>query len=124
MRADSAVEPTKSENITVTWRRSAASWVFGSVNAGCGEVGAAPGSSAIARNIFERDTKLFKVLIGQVAKDGGVDVALDKALRVLGHAELFEPVRNLLHPGPSRLMRRVQLAYRFRSGASRSRLVW
>jgi hypothetical protein len=23
MRADSAVEPTKSENITVTWRRSA-----------------------------------------------------------------------------------------------------
>src|SRR4029077_10544942 len=99
MRADSAVEPTKSENITVTWRRSAASWVFGSVNAGCGEVGAAPGSSAIARNIFERDTKLFKVLIGQVAKDGGVDVALDKALRVLGHAELFEPVRNLLHRG-------------------------
>ena len=25
MRADSAVEPTKSENITVTWRRSARS---------------------------------------------------------------------------------------------------
>ena len=25
MRADSAVEPTKSENITVTWRRSAVS---------------------------------------------------------------------------------------------------
>jgi hypothetical protein len=29
MRADSAVEPTKSENITVTWRRSARS-------SGCG----------------------------------------------------------------------------------------
>jgi hypothetical protein len=45
----------------------------------------------------ERDTKLFEVLIGQVAKDGGVDVALGKTLRVLGHAERFEPVRNLLH---------------------------
>ena len=31
MRADSAVEPTKSENITVTWRRSAVS---------CGATGA------------------------------------------------------------------------------------
>ena len=31
MRAESAVEPTKSENITVTCRRSAASWVFASV---------------------------------------------------------------------------------------------
>ena len=48
----------------------------------------------------ERDTKLFEVLIGQVAKDGGVDVALGKALRVLGHAELFEPIRNLLHRRP------------------------
>ena len=48
----------------------------------------------------ERDAKLFEVLIGQVAKDGGIDVALGKALRVLGHAERFEPVRNLLHRGP------------------------
>ena len=48
----------------------------------------------------ERDTKLFEVLIGQVAKDGGVDVALGKALRVLGHAELFEPIRDLLHLRP------------------------
>ena len=31
MRAESAVEPTRSENITVTWRRSAVSWDFGSV---------------------------------------------------------------------------------------------
>ena len=30
MRAESAVEPTRSENITVTWRRSAVSWGFGS----------------------------------------------------------------------------------------------
>src|SRR5262249_48711726 len=36
------------------WLRSAASWVFASVNVGCGEVGAAPVSSAIARSIFRR----------------------------------------------------------------------
>jgi hypothetical protein len=36
----------------------------------------------------KRDTKLFKVLIGQIAEDGGVDVILGKALHVLGHAEL------------------------------------
>jgi hypothetical protein len=51
------------------------------------------------RPMPERDTKLFEVLIGQVAKDGGVNVALGKALRVLGQAERFEPVRNLLHRG-------------------------
>ena len=28
IRAESAVDPTRSENITVTWRRSAVSWVF------------------------------------------------------------------------------------------------
>ena len=45
----------------------------------------------------ERDAELFEVLIGQIAKDRDIDVVLGKALRVLGHAELFEPVRDLLH---------------------------
>ena len=53
MRADSAVEPTKSENITVTWRRSAASRALGSI-AGCGDTGKAPASSAIASSSFLR----------------------------------------------------------------------
>ena len=48
----------------------------------------------------ERDAELLEVLIGQVAKNRDINVALGKALRVLGHAELFEPVRNLLHRGP------------------------
>ena len=39
MRAESAVEPTRSENITVTWRRSAVS---------CGVAGAAIGAAASA----------------------------------------------------------------------------
>jgi hypothetical protein len=29
-------------------------------------------------------------------QDRGIDVVLDKALGVLGHAEFFEPIRNLL----------------------------
>ena len=45
----------------------------------------------------ERDAKLFEVLIGQVAKDGDVDVVFSKTLRVLGHAEFCEPVGDLLH---------------------------
>jgi hypothetical protein len=28
---------------------------------------------------------------------------LSKALRILGHAELFEPIRNLQHGGPCRV---------------------
>jgi hypothetical protein len=33
-------------------------------------------------------------------KDRYIDLVLSKTLGVLGHAELFEPVRNLLHGGP------------------------
>ena len=62
-------------------------------------------SSAIARKILRRwpseDADLFQVLIGQFGQDREIDVVLGKALRVLGHTELFEPVRNLLHRGPS-----------------------
>ena len=105
MRADSAVEPTKSENITVTWRRSAVplgAWLAARLSGDrC-----VRGSDKLRNRpqhlppMPERDTKLFKVLIGQVAKNGDIDVALGKALRVLGHAERFEPVHNLLHRGP------------------------
>ena len=49
----------------------------------------------------ERDTEVLEVLIGQLAKDGRVDVVLGKALRVLGHAERLEPIHNLRHRGPS-----------------------
>jgi hypothetical protein len=50
----------------------------------------------------EQDADLLKVLVGQVTKDRDIDSVLSKTLRVLGHAELFEPVRNLLHRGPTR----------------------
>jgi hypothetical protein len=62
----------------------------------------APQSHATPSPMTERDTKLFEVLIGQVAKHGGVDVALGKSLRILGHAERGQPIRNLLHRGAPR----------------------
>ena len=46
----------------------------------------------------KRDAKPVEVLIGQVPKDRGVDVALGKTLSVLGHAERFKPVRIVVRP--------------------------
>jgi len=37
------------------------------------------------------------MLIGQVRKDRKINTVLGKEFCVLGHAELFEPVCNLLH---------------------------
>ena len=68
MRADSAVEPTRSENITVTWRRSAVGSTATEIDGGIAAVkigagltsGVADGAAsalpnaAIARNIFRR----------------------------------------------------------------------
>src|SRR5262249_28956898 len=52
-RVDSAVEPTRSQNITVRWRRSASSRdpVFGSVAESAGEASPSP---AMARSILRR----------------------------------------------------------------------
>jgi len=49
----------------------------------------------------EWDADVFEILIGQMAKYRDIDPVLGKGLGVLGHAELFEPVRNLLHRGAS-----------------------
>ena len=47
----------------------------------------------------EKDADVLKVLIGQVAERLDSNAVLGKALGVLGHAEFFEPARNLLHRG-------------------------
>jgi hypothetical protein len=36
-------------------------------------------------------------LIRQVTQNSEIDIVLGKTLGVLGHAELIEPIRNLLH---------------------------
>jgi hypothetical protein len=56
--------------------------------------------------IAEQDTEAFKVLVRELREDAQVNAIFDKAIGVLGHAEFFEPVRNLLHRdrrGPTEL---------------------
>src|SRR5215469_14671657 len=45
----------------------------------------------------KRDAEIFEMLLGQVGKNGNIDLVFGKALSVLGHAEIFEPLLNLLH---------------------------
>ena len=106
MRAESAVEPTRSENITVTWRRSAVS---------CGATGGATGGAGLggpfrcpikfgdraqqlAAMSERRDAESFRGLDqSDRARMARINIVLGKTLRVLDMTELFEPARNLLH---------------------------
>src|SRR5262249_5828754 len=45
----------------------------------------------------QEDADLLQVLISQMGKRGNINSVFSKALRVLGHPELFEPVRKVLH---------------------------
>jgi hypothetical protein len=45
----------------------------------------------------KQDADIFEVLIRQMRERRNINPVLGKALGVLGHAELFEPVGNLLH---------------------------
>jgi hypothetical protein len=47
----------------------------------------------------ERDPDILQVLIGEMAKHRYINLVLGKTIRVLGHTELSEPIRNLLHCG-------------------------
>ena len=49
----------------------------------------------------KQDANIFEILISQMGERRDIYSVLGKASRVLGHAELFEPVRNLLHRGPA-----------------------
>src|SRR5262249_53520138 len=50
----------------------------------------------------ERQLEVFKMLISQVGKNRQINSVFHKTVGVLGHAELCEPVRNLLHCEPPR----------------------
>jgi len=47
----------------------------------------------------QKYTDVLEVLIGQMAESRDINPVLGKTLRVLGHAELFKPLRNLRHCG-------------------------
>jgi hypothetical protein len=104
IRAESAVDPTRSENITVTWRRSAVSRAFGSFALSVfGASGGAPGKLCDSRQHYppmpEEDADVLEVLIGQMTERGDTNAVLSEALPVLPETELLKPIRNLLHCG-------------------------
>src|ERR1700732_240044 len=117
------VESTKSQNITVTCRRSpmaavgggatGANWagsvVWGSLASTSGGKGSDadgdfPGSSATAAGIFSAVPKqtaaVLEVLIGKMGKDRDVDAVLRECAGVLGQAEPCEPIGYFLHRRP------------------------
>ena len=47
----------------------------------------------------EQHADVLEVLISQMGKSCDTDPVFGKALRILRHAQLFEPVCNLLHRG-------------------------
>ena len=102
------VESTRSQNITVMCLRSpvasARAWQSSPQSAArtLAQQRAARCRGLLSRAAFCADAprttpNLLEVLIGQVGKDREINAVLSKALGVLGHAEFFEPVRNLLH---------------------------
>ena len=50
--------------------------------------------------IAEKNAEVFQVLIGQFGKNRKINTIFCKTFPVLGHAQLFKPVRNLLHRQP------------------------
>ena len=118
IRAESAVEPTRSQNITVTWRRSPVAsglrcdrrsgdrerrhWGNGR-RCGCRPVEFGDLTQQLA-SMTERHPNVFEVLIREIGEDGNADVVLGKALCVLSETELLQPVSDLLHSGQRPLL--------------------
>ena len=98
---DIAIEPTKSENITVTWRRSAVSWGFGSTPpAGLCFDAYAPGSSAIAASILRRcpsETPIFSRSASVKWRSTETSISFSANRCACCPRLLFQPVCNLLH---------------------------
>ena len=102
MRAESAVEPTRSENINrdlATLGGVLRLWLgSGGGSRRCwsraGHLG--DGSQHLSA-VPEQNADVLQVLIGQMSEYREINSVLSKTLSVLGHAELFEPVCNLLH---------------------------
>ena len=104
MRVDSAVEPTRSENINgdlaalggILGPRFKV-WRFRS------RTGKLPDRTEHFQPVPKRQPEVSEMLIGQVGKDREINAVFGKPVQVLGHAEFFQPVGNLLHRGPLRI---------------------
>ena len=110
MRAESAVEPTRSENITVTWRRSARSSdrglgvldVVPASTEGAFPLASLPraamASSSLTAMPKRRDAKLLQVLVRQARENRLVYVILAEDRLVLPETQTSQPDHNV-HEG-------------------------
>jgi hypothetical protein len=54
-------------------------------------------------SMAEENAHILEVLVSQMRKHRDIDAVLSEAFAVLGHAEFFEPISNLLHRRPPTL---------------------
>ena len=103
IRAESAVEPTRSENITVTWRRSAVSWGFGSAGGdsrrcrSASDRASSPDGRSIFRRCPSRDAEFLEV--SDRLDGGGPTTSISFSAKRCAYSDMpsfFEPVRYLL----------------------------
>ena len=104
-RAESAVEPTRSQNSTVSCRRSAARGAASSSR--CASLSGRAELGDRAQELLavtEREPELLQVLVGQVRQDLAVNVVLGKDRPVAAEPQPFEPLVDVAHgraPPPS-----------------------
>src|SRR6185436_15456425 len=92
IRAESAVEPTRSENITVTWRRFGAVGSFWLRWRGRRYRRSFGDSFQQPFAVAERsDAEFLQVGVVELGENCKVDVVLGKPLRVLPETELLQP---------------------------------
>ena len=90
-RAERAVEPTRSQNITVSWRRSASippHW-FGRLflpAAARASIEFRDGAQHLAA-MPEQDAEILEILLGQIADNREIDRILGEALGVLSQID-------------------------------------
>src|SRR5271166_4948027 len=106
MRADNAVEPTRSEKHhrhLAALGRVLRLWLDagGGLRRRVSCSGLRSDSGKYLPSWAKRNANVFQILIGKVGEYGNVNLVLGKALSVLPKAEVLKPVRNLLHRGPS-----------------------
>jgi hypothetical protein len=49
----------------------------------------------------EENAKFLEILIGQMRKNRDVDAILSEALRILGKADILQPLGDMVHHPPS-----------------------
>ena len=100
--------------MTVTWRRSAVSWVFG-LSCGDGYRGGSFGRRNERRDRLQQllamaqrhDADVLEVVVGQPAQLLDVDVVGAKHLRILGEADPAEPTVDVQFQSPRALSEAV-----------------